>query len=387
MGDSGGVAGDGGLAVPTSAILERTESKRSHAELVSVRTISPSVLSHPDNTIKSSDEAEKLLGVPVLGLIPSEKYDKDERRRASILTHPGGAAAEAYRVLRNNLDFINFQHDLKTLLITSAAPSEGKSTLAANLAAGLAQAGKKVVLVASDFRKPTTQQFFGVRNLIGLSDVLTGSRTIKAALQRPREDMELLVLTSGKLPPNPSELLGSERMREVLEELKQWADWIIIDTPPLLAVADGAAVARYADGVLLVTKGGSSTREAVKKAGEMVVSAGGRLVGSAVWGLDAVGGRGGYGYGKGYGYGGYYSYADYYNTAEPEEKPTPKRRVAMASDTVYIPKKSPLRVVAEVFVRILGVILAVLAVLAIAALVVYFLDQAMGWGIVAGVLG
>ena len=390
MGNSGGVVGDGGLAMPSSAILERTESKRSHAQLVSVPTISPSVFSHLDNTIKSSDEAEKLLGVPVLGLIPSEKYDKDERRRASILTHPGGAAAEAYRVLRNNLDFINFQHDITTLLITSAAPSEGKSTVAANLAAGLAQAGKKVVLVASDFRKPTTQQFFGVRNLIGLSDVLTGSRTIKAALQRPREDMELLVLTSGKLPPNPSELLGSERMREVLEELKQWADWIIIDTPPLLAVADGAAVARYADGVLLVTKGGSSTREAVKKAGEMVVSAGGRLLGSAVWGLDAVGRRGGYGYGygSGAGYGGYYSYADYYNAPDAEEEAaSPKRRVATASDTVYIPKKSPMRAAAEVIGKIFGVVLAVVAVLAVAALVVYFLDQAMGWGIVAGLLG
>ncbi|MHB8050913.1 MAG: tyrosine-protein kinase domain-containing protein [Coriobacteriia bacterium] len=340
-----------------------------------------------DNTIKSSDEAEKLLGVPVLGLIPAEKYEKDERRRTSILTHPGGAAAESYRVLRNNLDFINFQHDLKTLLITSAAPSEGKSTVAANLAAGLAQAGKKVVLVASDFRKPTTQQFFGVRNLIGLSDVLTGAHSLKSALQRPREDMELLVLTSGKLPPNPSELLGSERMREVLDELKQWADWIIIDTPPLLAVADGAALARYTDGVLLITKGGSSTREAVKKAGEMIASAGGRLVGSAVWGLDSMGSRAGYGYGMGYGYGGYYSYADYYNAPEAEEQASPKRRVAVASGTVYIPKKSPLRAAAEVVVKILGVALAVVAVLAIAALVVYFLDQAMGWGIVAGILG
>ncbi|MDY0339627.1 MAG: polysaccharide biosynthesis tyrosine autokinase [Coriobacteriia bacterium] len=340
-----------------------------------------------DNTIKSSDEAEKLLGVPVLGLIPSEKYEKEERRRTSILTHPGGPAAESYRVLRNNLDFINFQHDLKTLLVTSAAPSEGKSTVAANLAAGLAQAGKKVVLVASDFRKPTTQQFFGVRNLIGLSDVLTGAHSLKSALQRPREDMELLVLTSGKLPPNPSELLGSERMRDVLEELKVWADWIIIDTPPLLAVADGAALARYTDGVLLVTKGASSTREAVKKAGEMIASAGGRLVGSAVWGLDAVGGRGGYGYGKGYGYGGYYSYADYYNAPEPEEQASPKRRVATASDTVYIPKKSPLRAAAEVIGKIFGVALAVLAVLAVAALVVYFLDQAMGWGVLEGLLG
>ncbi len=342
-----------------------------------------------DNTIKTSDEAEKLLGVPVLGLIPSEKYEKDETRRASILTHPGGAAAEGYRVLRNNLDFINFQHDIKTLLVTSAAPAEGKSTVAANLAAGLAQAGKKVVLVACDFRKPTTQQFFGVRNLVGLSDVLTSSRTVKSALQRPMDNLELLVLTSGKLPPNPSELLGSEKMRAVIDELKEWADWVIVDTPPLLAVADGAAVARYTDGVLLVTKGGESTREAVKSAGEMMGSAGGRLIGSVVWGLDPAGSRAGYGYGYRRGsYGGYYSYADYYNTLEEQAKPTgPARRAAEAAGQVYVPAKSPGRKFAESLGRVLSVTLAILAVVAIVLLVVYFLDEAMGWGLLGMVLG
>lgn len=341
-----------------------------------------------DNTIKSSEEAEKLLGVPVLGIIPAEKYEKDERRRASILTHPAGAAAEGYRVLRNNLDFINFQHDIKALLITSAAPAEGKSTVAANLAAGLAQAGKKVVLVACDFRKPTTQQFFGVRNLIGLSDVLTGAHSLKSALQKPMDTLDLLVLTSGKLPPNPSELLGSEKMRDALDELKAWADWVIIDSPPLLAVADGAAVARYTDGVLLVTKANNSTREAVRKAGEMIASAGGRAVGSVVWGLDATGARAGYGYGYGKGsYGGYYSYADYYNTPDADSAVQPSsHRKTEPTTTVYIPAKSPARKFAESLGRVTTAILAILAVVAIAALVVYFLDQAMGWGLLAAVI-
>lgn len=345
-----------------------------------------------DNTIKSSEEAEKLLGVPVLGIIPAEKYEKDERRRASIITNPSSAAAEAYRVLRNNLDYINFEHDIKTLLISSAAPTEGKSTVAANLAAGLAQAGKKVVLVACDFRKPTTAQFFGVKNLIGLSDVLTGAHSLKSALQRPMDNLDLLVLTSGKLPPNPSELLGSEKMRVALEELKEWADWVIIDTPPLLAVADGAAVARYTDGVLLVTKAGTSTREAVKKAGEMLEAAGGRAIGSVVWGLDATGTRAGYGYGYGYGkaaYGGYYSYADYYNAPEDEPARRAKNAALDAAATagVYIPQKSPGRKFAESLGRVMSVVLAILAVLAIAGLVVYFLDQAMGWGLLGSVLG
>ena len=335
-----------------------------------------------DNTVKSSDEAEQLVGAPVLGLVPAEKYEKDERRRASILTQPGSAAAEAYRVLRNNLDFINFQHDIKTLLITSAAPSEGKSTVAANLAIGLAQAGKKVVLLSCDFRKPTTEQFFGVSNLIGLSDVLTGQRSLGSAFQRPMGDLELLVLTSGKLPPNPSELLGSAKMKDLLDEAGLWADWVIIDSPPLLAVADGAAVARWTNGVLLVTKGGSSTRDAVKKAREMLANVGARVIGSVVWGLDTASVRSGHGYAYGKGtYGGYYSYADYYNTSAAEARRGPAHRAAAATGNVYVPAKSPGRRLAESLGRVMSVVLAVLAILVIATLVAYFVDRALGWGV------
>ena len=126
-----------------------------------------------DNTIKSTEETEKVFGAPVLGTVPAGRDSRRaSRARLAIVESPGSATAEAYRVLRNSLDFINFQHDLKTILVTSAAPGEGKSTVAANLAAALAQAGKKVVLVSVDFRRPTTEQFFNVNNMIGLSDVL-----------------------------------------------------------------------------------------------------------------------------------------------------------------------------------------------------------------------
>lgn len=324
-----------------------------------------------DNSIKSSDEVEKLLGVPVLGTVPSEGYKKDDRRSTSILTHPGGAAAEAYRVLRNNLDFVNFQHDIKTLIITSAAPGEGKSTVSANLAAGLAEAGKRVVLVASDFRKPTTTQFFGVRNLIGLSDVLTGTRSLHTALQRPREDLDLLVLTSGKLPPNPSVLLGSERMREVLDELKGVADWVIIDTPPVLAVADTSVAARLVDGVLFVAQGGESTREAVEKAGEMIQTAGGRMVGSVIWGLDAAGRYGSRGYG------GYHSYTDEYNASLETEGKSGRSRRAVA-DTAGDPSHSSSRRATQGRgPRGRRMLLAVGVVLAVGAAVLYVLSQTL----------
>jgi len=221
-----------------------------------------------DDTIKSSEVAEKIYQAPVIGTIPLEKTE-GKSRQLSIIAHPGSAVAESYRVLRNSLDFINFEHKLKTILVTSAAPAEGKSTVAANLAASMAQTGKKVVLISSDFRRPTTEQFFDVNNIIGLSDVLLGTHSLKAALQRPIDD-SLLVLVSGTMPPNPSELLGSAKMEALIKELEEWADWIIIDTPPLLAVADPATISRWADGVLMVMKGGVSSKTAGRRGMELL---------------------------------------------------------------------------------------------------------------------
>ncbi len=348
-----------------------------------------------DDTIKSSAELEELNGAPVLGLIPAEKYEKNEKRRLTLVQAPGSPAAEAYRVLRNSLDFVNFEHDIKTLLVTSAAPAEGKSTVAANLAVGLAQAGKKVAFVNCDFRRPTTDQFFAVNNMIGLAEVLAGSNTLKAGLQRPMEDVNLLVLAAGKLPPNPSELLGSRKMEELLTNLEEWADWVIIDSPPLLAVADGAAVARWVDGVLLVSKGGQSTREAARKARELLENVGARISGVVVWGLEGGASGGGYGY-HGYGtYGGYYYYSDYYanlpadgtRTARGGKSAKPPQAGARAAEipaagAVYVPPVSPARKFAMNVGRVLAGILAFLVVVVIVLLCLYFLDQAFGWGII-----
>lgn len=353
-----------------------------------------------DNTIKTSEQAEDLYGAPVLGLVPAEKFEKGEKRRLTIIQHPGSPAAEAYRVLRNSLDFINFEHSIKTLLISSAAPAEGKSTVAANLAAGLAQAGKKVAFVNCDFRRPTTDQFFTVNNIIGLADVLAGTNTLKAALQQPIQNLNLLVLTPGKLPPNPSELLGSTKMQELIKSLEEWADWVIIDSPPLLAVADGAAVARWADGVLLVSKGGTSTKDAARKGREMLENVGARIAGVVVWGLEGGPGGGGYGY-YGYGkYGGYYYYSDYYANVPADGKRSsgsskgkqPAKAVeaaagAMQAPTIYVPPVSPGRKFLQTFGRIMMGVLVAVAVIAIIVLVVYFVDQAMGWGMIAGILG
>lgn len=336
-----------------------------------------------DNTIKSSEEAEKVYGATVLGIVPMEKSEKgQQKRRLSIREAPGSATAESYRVVRNSLDFINFEHNLKALLVTSAAPAEGKSTVAANLAVALAQAGKKVVLVSTDFRRPTTTQFFSVTNSIGLSDVLLGTHSLKAALQHA-DDEQLLVLTAGKMPPNPSELLASSKMKEVIESLKEWADWVLVDSAPVLAVADPVSVARWVDGVLMVSKAGESTREAASKAVSLLDKVGAKAIGVVVWGLDESKNRPGYGYGYGYGYyaGGYYYYRSYYGYGPSESKKGRTVPGELPSPDEWVPEATTGRKVAAFVGRLLWGLLAFLIVLAVAAVALYFLDQYYGWGV------
>ena len=338
-----------------------------------------------DNTIKSTVEIEKILGSPVLGTIPMDKFEKGQKRRLAIVDAPGSSTAEAYRVLRNSLDFINFQHDLKTLIVTSAAPGEGKSTVASNLAAALAQAGKKVVLVSVDFRRPTTDQFFAVNNMIGLSDVLLGTHSLKGALQRPGDE-QLLVLSAGKMPPNPSELLGSEKMAEVIKSLGEWGEWIIIDTPPLLAVADPAAVARWVDGVLMVSQAGVSTRDAGRKALELLQKVGARIIGVVVWGLDESRGSG-YGYGYGHYSSGYY-YASYYSQ-QPFEAPRAKKSSSKGSDDApesaepaeWVRHESSGRRFGRAVGALLKGFVAFVLVVVVLLLVVLVLSQYFGWGV------
>lgn len=329
-----------------------------------------------DNSIKSTEEAEELFGAPVLGTIPTEQFEKGEGRRLTIVQHPGSRAAEAYRALRNSIDFVNFEHDIKTVLVTSAAPGEGKSTVSANLAASLAMAGAKVVLINCDFRRPTTDQFFDVDNQMGLSDVLAGRISLAAALQETGDE-KLLVLTPGKMPPNPSELMGSATMTELIERLKAEHDWIIVDSPPLLAVADAAATARWTDGVLVVSRAGVSTHPAATNARDILDKVGARILGVVVWGLDeSHGGRGGYG---GY-YGGYYS--EYYGGQQADsgarntlEGAQPHRR---AADFV-MPQEGPARGMAR-WMRgwRLGVVVFV-AVVIVLVVAVLGLNGLYGW--------
>ncbi len=190
-------------------------------------------------------------------------------------------------------------------------------------------------------------------------------------------------------------------MADLIVSLKEWADWVVVDSPPLLAVADASACARWADGILMVTRGGSSTRDAAKKGREMLDKVGARVVGVAVWGLEEAGSRGGYGYYYDGYYGGYY-YSDYYNKdliggamvgrrsgkpGKPDSGAKGFLEPAVASEAtdirIYEPVVSRGRRAAEFIGRVMAGVLAFVVVVAVIAVVVYFLDQAFGWGILA----
>ena len=178
---------------------------------------------------------------------------------------PRSPAAEAYRQLRTNIQFSSLDRPLKTLLVTSTNPEEGKSTTLANLAITIAQTGSKVLIVDCDLRRPSIHSIFGIKNNVGLTSAMVDT----SLANLPAQDVgipNLSVLTSGPLPPNPSELLGSQRMQELMAKLRESADYVLFDSPPVLAVTDAAVLASKLDGVLLVINAGHTKREMAKKA-------------------------------------------------------------------------------------------------------------------------
>lgn len=189
----------------------------------------------------------------------------DKKRPIITLTNPKSPISEAYRTLRTNIQFSAIDEDLKVIMVTSAGPGEGKSTTAANLAVAYAQAEKKVLLVDADLRKPTLHHTFYISNRRGLTNMLTGQASPDQVIVA--SDIEHLdLLPSGPIPPNPSEILASKRMKAKLDELAAIYDVVIIDTPPALAVTDAQIVATRCDGVVLVIDQGKVKREIAMKA-------------------------------------------------------------------------------------------------------------------------
>jgi capsular exopolysaccharide synthesis family protein len=217
----------------------------------------------------------------VVGTVPaSTALASDHRLLDPAMTSEKGngfALNEAFRALRTNLKFMDVDHPPRTIVITSPLPGDGKSTIACNLAVTLAANGESVVLVDGDLRRPTVARTMGLPGGAGLSDVLAGRVELADVLQRTATP-NLFVLAAGSIPPNPSELLGSDRMRRVLEQLSTHA-MVIIDAPPLLPVTDGAVLTHQADGALMTISVGKTTYDIAEKAIATLHKAQGRVLG------------------------------------------------------------------------------------------------------------
>ncbi|KQO15779.1 CpsD/CapB family tyrosine-protein kinase [Paenibacillus algorifonticola] len=180
-------------------------------------------------------------------------------------TNPKSPISEAYRILRTNIDFSNLEEEIRTLMVTSTKMNEGKSTTSANIAVTYAQSNKRVLLIDADMRKPTQHQLFRVSNQIGLTSVLSNQKEWETAIQATSVS-GLSILPAGPVPPNPSEMLASKRMDQLLEKMKEHYDIIIVDTPPIMVVTDAQIVASKSDGVVLVIDSGTVKKEVAIKA-------------------------------------------------------------------------------------------------------------------------
>ncbi len=272
-----------------------------------------------DKSFRNSLDISKSLGLRVIGHVPPIRIETSENQTidGSLCTHlrPRSVTAEAFRGVRNALFFCTNGERHKVIQITSADPSDGKSTLAANLAVVIAQSGKRVLLLDADLRRPRVHKLFGVDNDHGLSSLMTSDIDLVDVTQECGLN-NLSLLTSGPRPVNPSELLSQPRFAELLEALKAKFDYVIVDTPPLLAVSDPAAVAARVDGVIIAMRIRKNGRQNSIEATDMLKAIGAPVIGIVVNGISAKAG-GSYNYGAysvdGYkyaygrnGYGGYY---------------------------------------------------------------------------------
>ena len=293
-----------------------------------------------DSRIRHTSDLEKVTGVGTLGVIPKAKNLQTKSRGGLGAL---GSTSEAFRMLRTNLRYVSAEQPPRSLVITSAVQSEGKSTVASNLARVLAAAGQHVVLVDTDLRRPVIHETFDVDNAVGLTEVLTGQASLRQAIQ-PGDHKNLSIITSGRIPPNPSELLGSRRMSAVIDALEE-EYFVVLDAPPLLPVTDAGLLSVAASGAAVVYHHGTTHKEQIALCTKILDQVGAhyfgsilnmtppRSMGSTVYGYGAGNyATAGYGYGYGYGYG---------HTDESDEASALTPAHGLADITLHAPESSP----------------------------------------------
>jgi len=263
-----------------------------------------------DNTVKTPEAAEELVGAPLLGVLPrltdakQQPIEEAPSRDLTVHREPTSVAAEACRSIRTNLMFLSAQKEVQLFVVTSPGPRDGKTTAAISLAITMAQAGARVLLIDTDLRKPRIHKSFGLNADKGVSTAIVGEATLKAVIVHS-EIPNLDVLPCGPIPPNPAELLHTERFREILAKCRGEYDRVILDSPPTGPVTDPAIIGSLADGVVLVLRAGHTTREAALHARRHLADAGARILGLVVNQTDRRGSKYGYSY--------YSAYRPYYS--------------------------------------------------------------------------
>jgi capsular exopolysaccharide synthesis family protein len=282
------------------------------------------LIDYLDDTLKTPEDIERILDLSVIGYLAEIDYPVKGQKDICVIKQPRSPVSEAFRSLRTNLEFSGVDKPLRTILVTSAGPGEGKTTVSVNLAAIMAQGGKSVILLDTDMRRPQVHTFFNLTNQLGLSDLFRNNTSLKVLAHEFESLKDAAVITSGSPPPNPTELLGSDRMNQLLIDLKAAAEVVILDSPPSV-VADAQILAAKVDGVILIVHPSRTHADAALASVEQMKRAGARILGVVLNRIPKNGA---------YYYGGYrYYYSPYYSTktveskkpAEPKESVEPTR--------------------------------------------------------------
>lgn len=232
-----------------------------------------------DNTVKPEVDVQAIAGAPVLATVSALSRLEPGGQQVYTMTQPQSGAAEAMRLLRTNLEFASASHPIQSVTITSPSPGEGKSTTTANLGIVMAQSGLTTAIIDGDLRRPTQNRIFGIDNAAGLTTLLTHPDEPWESVAKKVALPGLFLIPSGPIPPNPSDLLASDRFQRLIERIQQDVDLVIIDSPPVLSASDSLAISRHTDGVILVCHSNKTRVDTVRHASDSIRQGGIRLIG------------------------------------------------------------------------------------------------------------